>query len=449
MGVRTMLEMACHAPIALFAWVLVRKRMWPWFRECCRSGTFSVKHVKHPLHDVGTSGAPLMTVRHVAVAVINTGIVLLVAAVLMEAYLRWRIPFTETEWPVRFDPELGLFIQPNTRIRATDHLNFWVEQTSNSLGFLDREPVVPKPDGMFRVLVIGDSFVEASEVGYDEKMHVLLEARLRGALGTDKVDTVAFSRSGTGQSNQLSFYNGHGTDIDADLVVLLFYANDFGDNSTLLASAMNGWDPYRPPLLFYEPDERGAAFTRVGISADWRNHLLAGGDFRQRRQEIMERYPETRALLGDLPSRRIHRDCMFFANEAPPPVIQRALASTEHALRLFRERTKNRGEALLLAITHGAVTAGRHCTDTENNADSRYTFDTLNGLKRITEIAERVGIPVLDLYSAFAERGDWRDTEFTGNFHWNALGHRWAADAIADYLLEHRELLNRTYGERP
>ena len=77
-----------------------------------------------------------------------------------------------------------------------------------------------------------------------------------------------------------------------------------------------------------------------------------------------------------------------------------------------------------------------------------YPVAPLNQLKRITEIAERVGIPVLDLYPAFAERGDWRDTEFAYDSHWNALGHRWAAEAIADYLLEHRELLNLPYGER-
>ena len=70
-------------------------------------------------------------------------------------------------------------------------------------------------------------------------------------------------------------------------------------------------------------------------------------------------------------------------------------------------------------------------------------------MKRITGIAARVGVPVLDLYAAFAERGDWRDTEFAYDNHWNALGHRWAAEALADYLLEHRELLSPTHGEHP
>ena len=442
-GARAMLETACRAPIALFAWVLARKRMWPWIRECRRSGALFA--VKHPFHDVGAGGAPLMAVRRAAVPVISTGIVLLVAAISMEGYLRWRVPFTENERPVRFDPELGFVFQPNRRFRSTNHTDYWVEQTSNSLGFLDREPAVPKPDGTFRVLVIGDSFVEAAQVDLTEKMHVLLEARLRGALGTDKVDTVAFGHRGSGQSNQLSFYDGYGADVDADLVVLLFYSNDFSDNSTVLQGVINGWDPYRPPKLFYEPDESGAGFTRIGIDADWRNHRLARGGIRRSRDEIMERYPETRALFGGW--QPLYRDCMFYTNEEPPPVVQRALASTEHALRLFRERTKNRGEALLLVVTHGVVTTGRHCAG--NDSDPRYTFDTLKQLKRITGIAERVGIPVLDLYPAFAERGDWRDTEFAYDRHWNALGHRRAADAIADYLLEHRELLTPTHGERP
>ena len=423
--VRATVEVACLASISLFAWVLVRKRMWPWTRErIYRNDTFF--------------GAA-------AVAAINTGIVLLVAAISMEAYLRWRIPFTESEVPVRFDPELGFVLQSNARIRLTNHFDYWVEQKSNSLGFLDREPAVPKPDGVFRVLVIGDSFVEAGQVGLAEKMQVLLETRLRGALGTDKVDTVAFGYSGTGQSNQLSFYDGYSADIDADLVVLLFVPNDFGDNSTVLTGIKDGWDPYRPPMLFYEPGEGGATFTKVGIDADGPNHRLTLGAH-NRQQEIMERYPETRALFGDWrlssTAPRAHLDCMFYADELPP-VFRRALASTEHVLRLFKERTKNRGGALLLVAIPQVVAFYRdYCADD----DSRYTFDKLNQLKRITGIAERVGIPVLDLYPAFAERGDWRDTEFAHDFHWNALGHRWAAEAIADYLLEHRELLSPMHG---
>ena len=417
---RAMVEAVCQAPIVLFGYVLARKRVWPWVLKGYRDDKFF---------------------NIVAASVLSTGITLSAVAIGMEAYLRWRIPFTE-EFPIRFDPELGFVLQSNARVRWTNYFDLRVEQTSNSLGFLDREPAVPKPDGMFRVLVIGDSFVEAAQVGLMEKMHVLLEARLRDALGTDRVDTVAFSRSGTGQSNQLAFYDRYGADVDADLVVLLFIANDFGDNSTLLKSAFYGWDPYRPPQLFHEPDERGATFTRVSIDADWFSHMLApfGSDPALYQRVIMERYPETRVMFGDwLPS--TPSVCMFYADD-PPPVFQRALASTEHALRLFKERTKNRGEALLLVIAHGVTATGQGCAD-----DSRYTFNTLNQLKRITKIAERVGIPVLDLYQAFAARGDMRATVIAGDGHWSALGHRWAAEALADYLLEHGELLRPTLGD--
>ena len=422
-GGRALVETACRAPVVLYAWVLVRKRTWPWVRRFCRSGT---------------------RFHAAAVSVVSTGVVLLAAALLTEAYLRWRIPFTETERPARFDPELGFVFPPNARVRWTNHFDFWVEQTSNSLGFLDREPVVPKPDGVFRVLVTGDSFVEAAQVHPAEKMHVLLEARLRDALDTDMVDTVALGHGGTGQSNQLAWYDRYGADIDADLVILMFYFNDFSDNSALLQGVVHGWDPRRPPMLFHEPDESGAAFTRVGIDPDWRSHMLRPPDARTDRelhqQVIMERYPETRALFGDWLWPDVHPDCMFYADELPP-VFSRALASTEHALRLFRERTENSDTALLLVTINGVVTNWTWRCDAVE-ASPRYTLDPLNQLRRINGIAGRVGIPVLDLYPAFTERGDWRNTEFAGDMHWNALGHRRAAEAIADYLLEHRQLLS-------
>ena len=150
----------------------------------------------------------------------------------------------------------------------------------------------------------------------------------------------------------------------------------------------------------------------------------------------MERYPETRAMFGDWLLPDVYPDCVFYADELPP-VFSRALASTEHALRLFRERTESSDTALLLVTINGVVTnwTWQRCDDSRSR-------DPLNQLRRITGIAGRVGIPVLDLYPAFAERGDWRNTEFAGDMHWNALGHRQAAEAIADHLLEHRELLN-------
>ena len=416
-GARALVETACRAPVVLYAWVLVRKRTWPWVRRRFRGGT---------------------RFHAAAASVVSTGVVLLAAALLTEAYLRWRIPFTEAELPDRFDPELGFVWQPNARVRWTNHVDFWVEQTSNSLGFLDREPVVPKPDGMFRVLVIGDSFVDAREVRLAEKMHVLLEARLRDALDTDMVDTVALGRGITGQSNQLAWYDRYGADIDADLVILVFVSNDFTDNSALLTGFMRRWDPWRPPKLFHEPDESGAAFTRIGIDAGWSDHRAPFSPDRVLNQQvIMDRYPETRALFGDWLWPDMHSDCMFYADELPP-VFSRALASTEHALRLFRERTENSDTALLLVTTHGVVTEGTWRCDA---VEASRSGDPLNQLRRITGIAGRVGIPVLDLYQAFTERGDWRDVEFSYDRHWNALGHRRAAEAIADYLLEHRELL--------
>ena len=188
---------------------------------------------------------------------------------------------------------------PNARVRWTNHLDFWVEQTSNSLGFLDREPAVSKPDGMFRVLVIGDSFVEAIQVRLMEKMHVLLEARLRDALDTDMVDTVAFGRGGTGQSNQLGYYDRYGADIDADLVVLLFVNNDFRDN-------------LRPHRVF------------------WR--------------------------------------CFFHRDEPSSLLLRQVLASTEHALWLFKRRTETAAQGLLLVITDGVTAYGETGCATPNSS---------------------------------------------------------------------------------
>ena len=87
-GVRAMVEVASQAPIALFAYVLVRKRIWPWIRECNAVISTGIEWLRKRHAVVKT--AEWLRKRH---ADIKSGIVLLVlvllaAVILMEACLR-------------------------------------------------------------------------------------------------------------------------------------------------------------------------------------------------------------------------------------------------------------------------------------------------------------------------------------------------------------------------
>src|SRR5712671_5614679 len=111
-----------------------------------------------------------------SVVLLAVSLVLALAAV--ELLLSFRIPFVSISSPSRFDPRVGRIRPPYAEMRWTNYLDFAVTEQANSLGFIDREPPAAKASGVFRILVLGDSFVEALQVPTRQKFHVLLEDML-------------------------------------------------------------------------------------------------------------------------------------------------------------------------------------------------------------------------------------------------------------------------------
>jgi len=190
----------------------------------------------------------------------------------LELWLRLTTPFTESTRSSVFDPEVGFRFAPNSVVRQTNHLDFWTSTQSNSLGFLDNEPI--RRPGDCHITFIGDSFVEAAQVTMGEKLQRVVEAEEKKLHPEWRLTTSAFGYSGTGQINQLPFYDKYGKGLAPRLVVLVFVSNDFANNSPLLESLRNGWRPDAAPRLFARRSEETGEFTLVPISRDWAKTTL-------------------------------------------------------------------------------------------------------------------------------------------------------------------------------
>ena len=161
-----------------------------------------------------------------------------------EVWLRVTTPFMHSIVPWYFHPKAGLILKPNAEIRWTNGLDFWTISRTNSLGFLDREPPAPEcAAASCHVTMIGDSFVEAREVPIADKFHVRLEDLASRHLPRLSIITSAFGRRGTGQINQLAYYDEFARHLHPSLVVLVFVRNDFSDNSPILTALRLGIDP--------------------------------------------------------------------------------------------------------------------------------------------------------------------------------------------------------------
>ncbi|MGD9035576.1 MAG: SGNH/GDSL hydrolase family protein [Syntrophobacterales bacterium] len=97
----------------------------------------------------------------------------------------------------------------------------------NSLGLRDEEFPLQKPKGEKRILVLGDSYVEALQVPIEQTFLKLLENKL----SSNNILVINGGHSGYGQAEQLLFWRLRGRELHPDLVVLFFSANDIIDNS--------------------------------------------------------------------------------------------------------------------------------------------------------------------------------------------------------------------------
>lgn len=161
---------------------------------------------------------------------------LLVTSLAVEGWFRLNRPFLKNQWLSRFDPQLGFVFVPGATIRQTNHLEFWGENRVNGLGFLDREPPSPGAHEGCRITFFGDSFVEAVQVPIDKKFHVRLEKAWNKISKNRRIETMAFGYSGTGQANQLPWFD-LAEPYRPDVIVLVFVSNDFANNNVWLEAS--------------------------------------------------------------------------------------------------------------------------------------------------------------------------------------------------------------------
>ncbi len=399
-----------------------------------------------------------------------TIVILLILGAGGEVYFRKKLPFNQPTWPSRFDKQYGWTFAPGETVNWTNHLDYWTSTRVNSLGFLDREPPpIDNSSNTCRVAFIGDSMVEAAQVPIDDKMQVQFEKIANRASPNGPIyQTFAFGFSGSGQVNQIPFYDVFAKPLKPDVVVLVFVNNDFANNSTALESIRNGWHPLHPPRLFFEYDGQKNTFSKIDIDPNWQNYLLpavppvtpniAGATswlsnhsylynemnsmFFAKSQRLssfltgtppiseiykahlkeVEKIDRYANKFGSWDPAIIDMDYMFKEDKLPP-AFEEALSITGYALDQFKERSVRDNFKLIILTNYGVSTIDN---------GKRKMFD------RIYHLADERGIPVVDQYEYMLSKGlGYKDVTFPHDAHLNVLGHQTSAEALWEYFKSH------------
>ena len=376
----------------------------------------------------------------------------------------------------RFVPNVGLIPDPNSEVRYTNHQDYWTISRTNSLGFMDREPISPERAAeSCHITLIGDSFIQAKEVLISDKAHVKLEELAARQLPLLNLTTSAFGQTGSGQINQLAFYDQHARRLSPKVVALVFVRNDFQDNSTILTALRWGLDPdhmpwsaaergqdgdieLRPPDPDYEafrlPLPPGQAPPGQAPPANSDNSAVERAInevnkyfyfakwldikiktmFRKETKdaldpqlaewaELLSRRPRYSTLLhGWTPTTYVDLSTRF-AEVDLPPVFEEALMYTKFALEQFKRRADRDGARLVILAEHRM-----------KRRDGLYSG-------RLNAIADELDIHIIYQRDYIVRIGaNPNDAKWNRDFHWNKNGHHWAAEALLEWIRDNQDV---------
>lgn len=318
---------------------------------------------------------------------------------------------------------------------------FTVRVDFNSRGLREREIPYENPTGARRVLVLGDSFVQGSEVPVDatftRQVESLLNQRSDRATQVINAGVAGF---GTGQ--EYLFLKHDVGQYKPDLVVLVFYiGNDVTNNSYRLRGSPNGRDkPYF--VLDSHGNLRPLTFTaRERSQEGWqeklrRESLLFGvldtGVFSKTQWSGADESDEP-----DRPTQILLRYEFPVYSDHPTSTWNDAWDVTEALLDAARdEAARNSARFLLVSAPSKWEIYPREWEDFRAlHKLSSDGWDLDRPGRLLAAIAERHNIAYLDLRPALREAAASGPRLFyQQDLHWTAAGHEVVARALLDHL---------------
>lgn len=335
----------------------------------------------------------------------------------------------------------------------------------NSDGLRDREHAKAKPDDTVRIAVLGDSFTEAMHVPMEQTFWWLLERRLQecNAFPGKNIEVINFGVSGYGTAQELLMLRQKVWDYSPDLVVLAFTThNDVFDNLRALSRTEDvPYFVYRNGELTYDASFRD---SRTYQQRDSKLNRFGRWLHNESRVIQLVHYVQSLARLR-LADWKLKRRLAAGAQSKPAtgttPTVRNAEDIGIDNMIYIEPRDENWKEAW--RVTEGLV---RQMRDDVVQKRARFLLVTLSNAVqvypdpavrrrflqyvgadtifypnlRLKALAEREQIDFVDLaqpMQAYADQNKVFLHGFgsdMGNGHWNANGHRLAADLIAQKL---------------
>jgi hypothetical protein len=366
---------------------------------------------------------------------------LLCSLVLAELGLR----LADQSFPVFMhpDPILGWSLRPG--------MSGWSREESpaylqiNRFGFRGREWAEKRPAAVFRIAVVGDSFVEAQNLPDEQSLTALIENNATSCAfpGSNRVEVLNFGVSGYGTTQEYLTLDHRVASFQPQVVLFVLYVgNDIEDNNRVLSIESERNRPYFVELpsgeLQLDDSFRNDKSFQELVASDWRRELRNSSYVLQlinRSRKAIAAFREQGLVFNDPLNRKLY---------SPPQddTWRSAWSVTEKTLIKARDWAHQRGLGFELVI----VPSPEQALPTEKlrreNATTLNLDDLDYPVHHIVQFAAQANISYLSLLEplrAYVDRKNLFAYGFPPNFgygHLNATGNEVAGREIADHICD-------------
>jgi hypothetical protein len=311
------------------------------------------------------------------------------------------------------------------------------------MGLRDPRQTYDKQPGTFRVLALGDSYVEGAQVQAQETMAAQLEATLTQATGRP-VEVINGGVFGYGTTQEYLLLDEIGARFQPDLVVLFFcHCNDVPNNNYRM-ELING-DLHRALKPYFDladdsdqlrlipaptPSARTSLRERLRDYSLLYNVIETGVVYKFELQNPQEAYNGVDGLIDPVRGKY---------DAKPTGEWDRAWRITDLALERVRDRAAQAGAPLAIVSIPAWRMLDRAYWQRDDNkrlvASNRGGPTAPDAL--LAGIARRLNVPMLDLLQVYQPRVDADGLGryyIDGDYHWTVEGNQVAAQAVSAFL---------------
>lgn len=294
---------------------------------------------------------------------------------------------------------------------------------TNEWGMRDRSHALEKADGTTRILVLGDSFMEALQVEFEESLPSLLESGLSERTGR-AIEVINGGTSGWGTDDEVTYLERYGIRFRPDLVLIAFTLhNDVSDNLAL------EHHDFRDGVILERPRPESVAF-------EWA--LIRARDFVADHSHLYGVYRRLKTLRqSGTDARLLDAHVASLIRREPDARTTVGWEVTRQLLDRTHQVARDAGAQMAVFLIPLEIQVSAPARE-KFLAAARIRAEDVELDQPQSVLAQwgaRAGVAVIDLTPPFrAREGSALYLEYDG--HWNRDGHALAAGVVAKEIVD-------------